>query len=86
MLDIQYDHIYSDSFYFAMVRVQVLKRRKKIPKPEGSVPVFGHLWAFLREKNHLKLFQDWSEKHGPIFRFNVGLGKWNTSLRKISHN
>ena len=59
---------------------------KKIPKPNGSVPVFGHLWAFLREKNHLKLFQDWSEKHGPIFRFNVGLGKWNTSLRKISHN
>ena len=52
----------------------------KIPKADGSVPVFDHLWIFLREKNHLKLLQDWSEKYGPIFRYSRGFGKWNTSL------
>ena len=53
---------------------------RKIPQPDGSDPLFGHLWIFLREKNRLKLLQDWSEKYGPIFRFNRGFGKWNSSL------
>lgn len=53
---------------------------RKIPMPDGSVPLFGHVWTFVREKNHLKLMQDWSEKYGPIFRFNRGFGKWNSSL------
>ena len=52
----------------------------QIPKADGSVPVFDHLWIFLREKNHLKLLQDWIEKYGPIFRYSRGFGKWNTSL------
>ena len=52
----------------------------KIPKAEGSVPVFGHFWTFLLEKHHLKLLQDWSEKYGPIFRYSRGFGEWNTSL------
>jgi len=47
----------------------------KIPKADGSVPVFDHLWTFLREKNHLKLLQDWSEKYGPIFRYSRGFGE-----------
>lgn len=46
----------------------------KIPYASGSVPIFGHALVFLREKNHLKVLQDWSEKHGPIFRYNRGFG------------
>ena len=53
---------------------------RKIPKAGGSVPLFGHVWTFLREKNHLKLMQEWSEKYGPIFRYSRGFGKWNTTL------
>lgn len=54
--------------------------KDEFTSPDGSVPVFGHLWTFLREKNHLKLVQDWSEKYGPIFRYSRGFGRWNTSL------
>ena len=52
---------------------------RKIPKASGSLPIFGHALAFLREKNHLKLLQHWSEKHGPIFRYNRGFGKCSIS-------
>ena len=48
---------------------------RKIPYASGSVPIFGHAWLFIRERNHLKVLQDWSEKHGPIFRYNRGFGK-----------
>lgn len=48
---------------------------RKIPYASGSVPIFGHALVFLREKNHLKVLQDWSEKHGPIYRYNRGFGK-----------
>ena len=48
---------------------------RKIPFASGSVPIFGHALVFLREKNHLKVLQDWSEKHGPIYRYNRGFGK-----------
>ena len=50
---------------------------RKIPYASGSVPIFGHALVFLREKNHLKLLQDWREKHGPIYRYNRGFGKKN---------
>lgn len=48
---------------------------RNIPKADGSLPILGHALTFLREKNHLKLLRDWSEKHGPIFRYNRGFGK-----------
>ena len=48
---------------------------RKIPKAEGSLPLFGHMFTFLRTKNHLKLLEDWSEKHGGIFRYSPGFGK-----------
>ena len=67
-------------FMYTFFKDEVTSPLRKIPKPAGSVPVFGHLWTFLREKNHLKLLQDWSEKYGPIFRYSRGFGKWNTSL------
>lgn len=47
---------------------------RKIPKPSGSLPVFGHGLTFLRQENHAKLLQDWSEKFGPIIRYNRGFG------------
>ncbi|XP_027047079.1 cytochrome P450 4F5-like [Pocillopora damicornis] len=47
---------------------------RKIPKPSGSLPVFGHGLTFLRQENHAKLLQDWSEKYGPIIRYNRGFG------------
>jgi len=53
---------------------------RKIPIASGSVPILAHAWIFLREKNHVKVLQDWSEKHGPIFRYNRGFGNWDTSL------
>jgi len=56
----------------------------KIPKAEGCVPVFGHFWTFLRDKNHLKLLQDWSEKYGPIFRYSRGFGEWNTKFNFLN--
>lgn len=49
---------------------------RKIPKPSGSLPVFGHGLTFLRQENHAKLLQDWSEKYGPIIRYNRGFGKY----------
>lgn len=67
-------------FMYTFFKDEVTSPLRKIPKPDGSFPVFGHLWTFLREKNHLKLLQDWSEKYGPIFRYSRGFGKWNTGL------
>ena len=49
---------------------------RKIPKAQGSLPVFGHMFIFLRTKNELKLLEDWSEKHGGIFRYSRGFGKY----------
>ena len=50
---------------------------RKIPYASSRVPILGHALVFLREKNHLKVLRDWSEKHGPIFRYNRGFGKLN---------
>lgn len=52
---------------------------RKIPKADGSLPLIGHAWTLLRVKNHQKLLQEWSEKHGPILRYNRGFGKFNIS-------
>ncbi|CAH3177036.1 unnamed protein product [Porites evermanni] len=47
---------------------------RKIPYASSHVPILGHALVFLRERNHLKVLRDWSEKHGPIFRYNRGFG------------
>ena len=52
---------------------------RKIPKADGSLPVIGHALTFLRERNHLELLREWCEKHGPIFRYNRGFGKFSTT-------
>ncbi|XP_020604870.1 cytochrome P450 4F5-like [Orbicella faveolata] len=62
-------------FMYTFLKDEFTSPLRKIPRPDGSVPVFGHLWTFLREKNHLKLVQDWSEKYGPIFRYSRGFGE-----------
>lgn len=54
---------------------------RKIPYASSHVPILGHALVFLRERNHLKVLRDWSEKHGPIFRYNRGFGKLNQLLK-----
>ena len=59
---------------------------RKIPYASSHVPILGHALVFLRERDHLKVLRDWSEKHGPIFRYNRGFGKLNQLLSIPAYN